>query len=321
MSHAVLRALLPLVLALTACQSDPDPRDAEGRRVFRIGYMLNVTHAPALVALEAGLYSEALGEDVVVRPVSFLAGPAVIEALFAGEIDVAYVGPNPAVNAFQRSEGEALQIVAGSTAGGASLIVQPWVEGPRDLAGTRLASPAIANTQDVALRTYLRGHGVEASVLPMAPTEILHLFREGQLAGAFVAEPWASRLVLEGGGRVLLRAGPTDPTTVVVVARGALEERPELVDRFLGAHAAAVRLLQESRAIGRRLAGAHLAEALGRPLAPAVLERAFEEMSFTMDVDAAGLEARAREAHALGFLPRPGTGGLLACPELPCSWR
>lgn len=306
---------LSWMATLAACRFQPDPHDKEGRRILRVGHMPNLTHAPALLGFETGLFSGVLGGEVVVQPVAFNAGPSVIEALFAGELDVAYVGPTPAINAHLRSRERAVRVVAGSTSGGASFVVQKEIASPMDLHGKKVASPQLANTQDVALRTWLvanglgiRGQGGDVQVVPIAPSDILSLFQRKELAGAWVPEPWASRLVLEGGGKVLvderqLWPGGAFPTTVVIASTVALRHRPDLIRRFLQAHEEAVSRLQTKPAESHPPVIARIARETGAALPGEVVERAWSELSFTVDPMAAQLERMAEEAKSLGYLP------------------
>src|SRR5207248_4485222 len=154
--RSTILALLVAAAFAVACRPT-DPHGSDGRRIFRLGYLPNVTHAPALWGLESGAFGSALGPSVVLETRAFNAGPAVIEALFASELDAAWVGPNPAINGFQRSHGKALRIVAFPVANGAQLVVQPQIRSAQDLAHRKIASPALGNTQDVALRSWLSG--------------------------------------------------------------------------------------------------------------------------------------------------------------------
>lgn len=310
-----LGLLVSGLVALVSCRFQPDPRDREGRRVFRVGYMPNLTHAPALLGFESGLFSRVLGERVVVKPVAFNAGPSVIEALFAGELDVAYVGPTPAINAHLRSRERAVRVVAGSTSGGASFVVQKDIDGPAALHGKKVASPQLANTQDVALRGWLtenglqiKGQGGDVQVVPIAPSDILALFQRGELAGAWVPEPWASRLVVEGGGKVLVDErtrwpGGMFPTTVVIASTVALEHRPDLVRAFLGGHEQAVSLLEKEPGPNRPLVIVRIARETGAALPQQVVERAWGQLRFTVDPLAPQLREMAEEARSLGYLP------------------
>jgi len=305
-------ALLAATSLVPACRST-DPRASDGRRIFRVGYMPNVTHAPALWGLESGAFGAALGPSVELQARGFNAGPAVIEALFSGDLDVAWVGPNPAINGFQRSHGKALRIVAFSVANGAQLVVQPQVRSAADLAHRKIASPALGNTQDVALRTWLAQKGIEAEILPVANPESLLLFGRGEIAGAWVPEPWASRLVLDHGGTVLvdertLWPARAFPTSVLVASAGAIAKRDDLVRKIVDANGEAVRALADSG--GRGLVERRLARELGRPLAPAVLARAFEGLVFTTEPLEAELRKAASDAHRLGFLTTADVEGI-----------
>jgi NitT/TauT family transport system substrate-binding protein len=179
--------------------------------VLRLGYFANVTHAPAIWR-RAGLPAEALGPGVKLELRTFNAGPEAVEAIFSDALDISYIGPNPAINAFAQSGGEAIRIVAGATSGGAALVVNPKISAPAQLKGTRLATPQRGNTQDVALRAWLAENGLasdlegggDVSILPQANAQTLETFRAGEIQGAWVPEPWATRLVLEGGGSVLV---------------------------------------------------------------------------------------------------------------------
>jgi NitT/TauT family transport system substrate-binding protein len=304
---------LALAAALGACGGGSEGGDAPG--VLRLGFFANVTHAPALVALEQGFLAEALGPGVELEPRTFNAGPEAVEALFSDALDVGYIGPNPAINAFAQSGGEAIRIVAGAAAGGAALVVEPSITTPAELRGRKLATPQLGNTQDVALRAWLADQGLEASlegggdvaIVPQANAQTLETFRAGEIQGAWVPEPWASRLVLEGGGSVLVDERSLWPdgrfvTTHVVVRTAFLRERPELVERFLRAHVRAVDFLNAEPAKARDVVNAAIGRLTGKPLPAAVLSRAWESLSFTLDPIADSLRRSARDAAAVGLL-------------------
>src|SRR5262245_10744708 len=199
-------ALATAVLLGGGCSSP------EESGVVRIGYFANLTHAPALAGMEKGFFAEALGDRVELETRVFNAGPEAVEAIFSDALDIAYIGPNPAINAFAQSHGEAIRIVAGATSGGAALVVAPTITSSAQLKGTKLATPQLGNTQDVALRAWLVGQGLSAnlegggdvSIAPQANAQTLETFRSGVIQGAWVPEPWSTRLVLEGGGTVLV---------------------------------------------------------------------------------------------------------------------
>src|SRR5262249_3902740 len=162
--------------------------------------------------LQKGIFADYLGKNVTVKTSTFNAGPAAVEALFAGALDATFVGPNPAINAFEQSNGTAVRVVSGAASGGAALVVKPSIATGADLKGKKDASPPLGNTQDVALRSWLASQGLktdtagggDVSVVPQDNAQTLDTFKSGKIDGAWVPEPWATRLVQEGGGKVLV---------------------------------------------------------------------------------------------------------------------
>ncbi|WP_242341530.1 MULTISPECIES: ABC transporter substrate-binding protein [unclassified Anaeromyxobacter] len=287
---------------------------------FRLGYFPNVTHAQALVGVDDGTFARALPARLETR--MFNAGPAAMEALLAGDLDASYVGPGPAAIAFLRTQGQALRVLAGATSGGAALVVKD-ARVPADLAGKRVASPQLGNTQDVALRMWLRKVGLHdargqgtVEVTPLANPDILALFARGDLAGAWVPEPWASRLVAEAGGRILvdertLWPEGRFPTTLLVVSARALERRRPEVLALVRAHLELTRRWEQDRAGFARLANAAYGARTGKPLREAVLRDAFSRVAPTVDPLKAQLERMARDAQALGFAPKGELSGMV----------
>ena len=246
---------------------------ASGEPVLRLGYFPNITHAAALVGVRDGSFARELGATKL-ETFTFNAGPAAIEALLSGSLDASYIGPNPAINAFVRSRGEAVRIVAGATSGGAFLVVRPDITSPADLRGQQLASPQLGGTQDVALRTWLASQGLatdtagggDVSVVPQENAQTLERFRDGALAGAWVPEPWASRLVIEGGGKVLvdereLWPGKQYTTTVLLVRREFLERHPDRVDALVRGHVEATKWLTANLEEARKQVNAEIGRA------------------------------------------------------------
>jgi NitT/TauT family transport system substrate-binding protein len=243
-------------LALAACGSTPVARVADPVNV-RLGYYPNITHAVALVGVQRGTFRAALTalrHNITLTTTTFNAGPAEAEALLAGDLDIAYTGPNPAINAYVRSHGEALRIIAGAASGGAQLIVRPeaHITAPADLSGKKIADPQLGGTQDIALRYYLKQNRLktteEGGTVQVVPTDnatILTLFQQGKIDGAWVPEPWASRLLLVGHGQIFvdeatLWSDGKFVTTVMVVAKPFLDRHPDIVAAFLKAHVEAV---------------------------------------------------------------------------------
>jgi NitT/TauT family transport system substrate-binding protein len=282
---------------------------------LRLGYFPNVTHASALVGVEGGLFEENLGDNVTLETATFNAGPAAVEALFSGAIDATYIGPNPAINAFAQSDGEAIRIVSGATSGGAFLVVNPDIERPRDLEGKTIASPQLGNTQDVALRTWLEDKGFEAdttgggdvSVVPQDNAQTLELFRSGDIDGAWVPEPWATRLIDEGGGEILVDERDLWPkgryvTTHLIVATEFLEENPEVVKQLLEGQVAANALISEDPEEAQDLVAQGIENATGTAIPPELVAATFESLTFTNDPIASSLRRSAENAEAVGLL-------------------
>lgn len=272
----------------------------------RVGFFPNVTHSQALIGIARGDFGK-------IHPVVFNAGPSVIEALFASQIDIAYVGPNPAINGFVQSHGEALRIIAGATSGGAALVVR---NGMPSLAGRKLASPQLGNTQDVALRHYLAANHIAAEIVPTPNPQILDLFRRGDIDGAWVPEPWASRLVVEAGGVLLVDERTLWPhgdfvTAQVIASTRFLKEHPDLVRRFLQAHVAITRWELAHPAEARTIVNAEIGRLTGKKLSEAVLASAWGRMRPTWDPIAPSLKASADAAYAAHFLrERPNLDGI-----------
>jgi NitT/TauT family transport system substrate-binding protein len=311
--RALCAALPALALALAGCGDDSSP--AADARALRLGYFANVTHAPAIVALEQGFLSEALGPGVKLELRTFNAGPEAVEAIFSDALDASYVGPNPAINAFAQSGGEAIRIVAGATSGGASLVVAREISAPAQLKGSKLATPQRGNTQDVALRAWLHENGLssdlegggDVSILPQPNAQTLETFRAGEIQGAWVPEPWATRLVLEGGGSVLVDERTLWPdgkfvTTHLMVRTAFLREQPELVASLLRAHVRAVELLNAEPEKSREIVNAAIGRLTGKALPPEVIERAWAALVFTVDPIASSLRKSAEDAAAVGLL-------------------
>ncbi len=284
--------------------------------VLRVGYFPNITHSQAIIGIARGDFAEALGEGVVIEPFVFNAGPSVVEALFAGELDLAYIGPNPAVNGFIRSDGAALRIVAGATSGGACLVVRPGagISSAADLPGKRIASPQLGNTQDVALRGWLLDNGLATleqggtvEVVAIQNPDILDLFRQGGIDGAWVPEPWASRLVVEGGGTILLDERDLwedgeFPTACVIASASILEENPALVEAWLAAHVAITGWELENPDSAMALVNSEIERMTGKALADEVIEMAWGRMSPTWDPLPECIEQSALAAWEIGYL-------------------
>jgi NitT/TauT family transport system substrate-binding protein len=314
----VALAVLPLALGLAACGSDDEPADSGAGASgvadeLRLGYFANVTHAAALIGVQQGYLANELGADTTLTTQIFNAGPDEVEALFAGGLDAAYIGPSPTVNAYGQSGGDAIRIVSGAASGGAQLVVREGIDSPADLAGTTLASPQLGNTQDVALRTWLTSEGLENSVdgggdvtvAPTANSDIPTLFQSGDIDGAWVPEPYASTLVLSAGAHVLVNEKDLWPdgefvTTHLIVRTDFLDQYPDTVDALLRANVASVEFATSDPAGAKAAVNAGLKAAGGKELPVPVLDRAWSELTVTYDPIASALARSAQNGVAAG---------------------
>ena len=318
-------SLLVLLALATAC-AGADAGDGGGGAddgvTLRLGYFPNVTHASALVGVESGIFEEALG-DTPLRTTTFNAGPAAVEALFSDAIDATYIGPNPAINAFVRSKGEAIRIVSGATSGGAFLVAKPEIDDAADLKGKKVASPQLGGTQDVALRWWLKDHGLstdpqgggDVSIVPQENAQTLETFKTGEIVAAWVPEPWATRLVQEGGGRILvdertLWPGGRFVTTHLIVRTAFLEEHPDVVRKLLQGQVEANAFLAEDPQKAQDLVNRGIGEITGKPLKPEVIRAAWSNLEFTNDPIESSLRTAADHAEAVGLLEEVDLDGI-----------
>jgi NitT/TauT family transport system substrate-binding protein len=312
---ALAAAALLTAGTMTACGGGSEAEASGGEATtLRLGYFPNITHAPALVGVKDGLFQKELG-NTKLEAKTFNAGPAAIEALFSGAIDATYIGPNPAINGWATSKGTALKIIAGSTSGGAGLVVKPGINAPADLKGKKIATPQLGNTQDVALRNWLKTNGLNAdqqgggdvSVLPQDNATALQAFAQGAIDGAWVPEPHLSRLQLESKGKLLVNEKDLWPggqfvTTHLIVKQEFLKKYPETVKKLLKGHIASVDYIAANGEKAQQDANAQLEALSGKPLKPAILKSAFANLTFTNDPIASSLYTSAQHAQDVGLL-------------------
>jgi NitT/TauT family transport system substrate-binding protein len=326
-----LRRLAPLVVAIglvaAACGGgggSSSTAKSSGHVDLRLGYFPNLTHATALVGVANGIFAKDLGPNVTLQTKTFNAGPAAVEAMFANSLDITYVGPNPAINAFQKSNGQAVRLIAGATSGGAGLVVKPSINGPADLKGKKLASPQLGNTQDVALRSWLKQNGLnttpegggDVQILPQDNAQTLETFKQGQIDGGWVPEPWTSRLVIDGKGKLLVNeatlwAGGKFLTTTVIVRTAFLKDHPDVVKNFLKGHVEATNFINENPTQAQQVANQSIAQLTGKALSSQVVASAWKDLTFTWDPLSGTLRKEATDAQSVGLLQNPNLKGLV----------
>ncbi|MCI0588632.1 MAG: ABC transporter substrate-binding protein [Planctomycetes bacterium] len=304
-----------LALASASCSR---PKEEGGPRTLRVGHFPNLTHAQALVAHRLsrageGWFEARLGGEARIEWYVYPAGPSAMEAILNGSIDLAYVGPNPAVNAHLRSGGAEVRAVAGAAEGGSALVVQGdgRIKTAADLRGRRVATPQFGNTQDVACRAWLvdRGFRVTATggdvlVVPTENPDQLGLFRRGEIDAAWTVEPWVSRLELEANGRIFLEDRDAVTTLLVASAR-FLEREPRLAQAFVRAHAELTAWMSDDPEEARRLVREELAAETTREVPAALVERSWDRLRFTCRLPGPAIERFVRTAESIGFLKGP----------------
>ena len=294
--------------------------------VIRVGAFPNITHPQAMVGKANSWFEKAMGSQVKVDWKSFNAGPSAVEALFAGAIDMTYIGPNPTINGYVRSNGEALKVIAGATSGGAALVVRAdsGIRKPEDFHGKKVASPQMGNTQDVALRAWLKSYGLKTAdkggdvqVIPIANPDQLSLFLKKELDAAWAPEPWASRLIREANGRLFLDERTLWPngqfvTAHLVVSSKFLRQHPGLVKNWLRAHVGLTEWIQRNPAEAKRLLNQQIQHETGKALSIQILDDAFGRLQVTYDPLRGSLMQAAKSAFDAGFLGRqmPDLSGL-----------
>lgn len=312
--------VLLLLLATRSLQAQAVPV------VIRAGHFPNITHSQGVIGQATGWFDKALAPNAKVAWKLFNAGPSAIEALFAGELDLTYIGPNPAITGYVRSQGQALKIIAGATSGGAALIVRgdSGIQKPENFHGKKIASPQLGNTQDVALRAWLKSHGMtptekggDVRVIPIANADQLTLFLRKELDAAWAPEPWASRLVREAGGRLFLDERTLWPkgqfvTTHLIVSTKFLREHRDLVKKWVRAHVELTDWINRDLPEAKRILNEEIKKETTKALPDAWLDDSFSRMQVTYDPLRSSLLNSAQQAFEAGFLgkKKPDLSGI-----------
>lgn len=325
---SAISAALALALTATACGSE-GPGGGEGE--LRLGYFPNLTHAPALVGVEDGTLDEELGEDVDLETQIFNSGPDAINALFSGEIDAAFLGPNPAVNGWHQSEGQALHIISGAATQGTGMVVREDIETVDDLAGSTLATPQLGGTQDVALRWFAEEQGWDVdtagggaiSVMPRENPETLDAYRNGDIDGAWLPEPHLSTLLKEDDSHLLVHEPDLWPetdgqyvTTNLAVGSEYLRQYPDNVQDLLRGHVETVDGINADPERAGAITNTHLDRISGGRLDGELVDEAIDNITFTVDPAAPSLSAGAERAAAIDLLEPVDLNGIYALDPL-----
>ncbi|MFH1415641.1 MAG: ABC transporter substrate-binding protein [Elusimicrobiota bacterium] len=306
------RLLLLLVFGLVGCGKNT----SEKNFTIRAWHFPDIVHSAAMVGKARGIYKEKLGPDIDINWKIFNAGPSAIEALFAGEIDIGYIGPNPAVNGYIKSNGLALRIVCGASSGGAGLVVRKdsGISEIKDLKDKRIATPQLGNTQDVACRAWLKKQGFEISekggtvtVIPIRNPDQLTLFLKKEIDGAWTKEPWVARLIKEGNGKLFLDERSVWPngkfvTAHMIVRKEFLDKHPDLVKKWITAHIEITEWINENPEEAKTVVQNEVKTITGKELPKDVLDDAFSRTTITYDPIRSSLMTSAGWAYEAGFL-------------------
>ncbi len=320
---ALIVAIVALLAATACSRAEPAPSSAPAPSAasspapeVRLGYFPNVTHAPAIIAVEKGLFTAELGSTTL-TPQTFNAGGDAVNALLGGSLDITYIGSGPAINAFGKSNGEAVRLVAGATDGGAQLVVKPEITSPEQLKGKTIATPQKGNTQDIALKKWLKDNGLsegegpdQVRIANLDNPRTLDAFRQGSVDGGWLPEPWSSRLELDAGASVLvdertLWPDGKFPTTVVLVRTEFLQKYPDTVRAVLRAHLKAIDLAATDPAQAKTVVNEGLVKLTGNALAAPVLDRAFANITLSPDPLASTFPQLAQDSVTAGITPKP----------------
>jgi NitT/TauT family transport system substrate-binding protein len=293
-----------------------DPANASSATVtLRLGFQENITHATALVGIKEGFFTRDLGKNVTLQLYPFSSGTQEATALLAGQLDAAYVGPNPAIKAWQTSGGTLIKVVSGAASGGAELVVKPGITRASQLNGQKLATPSLGNTQDVSLRYWLRTQGLtttptgggDVPITPITPnSDAVLAFKSGSIAGGWEPAPYDAQMVADGG-HVLVNEASLWPsgqfvTTNLVVTQSFLAAHPSAVSGLLEAQIDANKFISSDKSAAETAANAELAAVSGKSLKPSALAASFAQIRFTNDPIASSLIADAQHAVSLGLL-------------------
>jgi len=296
------------------------------KKVLRLGYFPNINHAQAVIGIGNGDFQKVLGDNIEIKRFVFNAGPSAIEALFAKQIDAAYVGPNPAINGYIVSGGKNVKIIAGASSGGAVFVVRndSGIQTPKDFAGKKFASPQLGNTQDVALRKYLLDNGYKTKekggnveVIPVKNPDILTLFLKKEIDGAWVPEPWGEKLIKEGNGRLFLDERTLWPngkfvTANIVVNPEYLKANPDVIKKLVEANVNETQWINNNKEETLKVYNTELKKLTGQTIPDDQLKAAFSKLEITYDPIKQSLFKSANDAFDIGFLgkTRPDLSGI-----------
>ena len=319
-TQSVIFASIVGIILLSVLGISLNSVDESNENKIRIAYFPNIGHAIPIVGMEKGFFQTKIGDETPIETRVFDSGPQAIESLFANSIDLAYVGPGPAINGFLNSENYNVKILAGAASGGASFIVHPESEinSISDFTGKKIAAPQIGNTQDVSLRHHLSENGLRPAekggsvvIYNISNPDIYTLFVKGDIDGAWIPEPWATILVNELNGTRLFYEEELWPNqkfaSVLLIANtDFVEKNPVLISQLLSSHNETADWINQNPVETRIIFNNFLNSHLGQPLSDDVVDIALSNLIITADPLPDSVESFAEKANALGYLGRNG---------------
>jgi len=300
---------LPILLAAFASSS------VSAETKIRVGHFPNITHAQGVIAHALsrqgkGWFEQRLGPDTKIEWFIYNAGPSAMEAIFAKSIDLTYVGSGPALNAYTKSNGQEIRLIAGAANGGSGLVVQPEqnLKAAADFRGKKIATPQLGNTQDISCRAWLSEGGLkitqlggDAQVLPTQNPDQLGLFRGKKVDAVWTVEPWLSRLEQEASGKVIVEEKEV-ATTILVSSVKFLNEQRDLAKKFAQAHAELTDWIIKNPEEAQRLIKAELLEETKSDMTPQVIASAWKRIAFTSETPRAAVEKFMQNSVRAGFI-------------------
>jgi len=281
---------------------------------IRLGFLENITHSSALVGIKEGFFTKDLGKNVTLKLYPFSTGTEEATALLAGQLDAAYVGPNPAIKAWQTGD-KLIRVISGAASGGAQLIVKKSITAAPQLKGQKLATPSLGNTQDVSLRYWLKTQGLtttptgggDVPITPITPnSDAVLAFESGSIAGGWEPAPYDAEMLADGG-HVLVNEASLWPngqfvTTELVATQSFITAHPSVIDGLLKGQIQANNFINTDKAAAETAANAELSSISGKSLKPAIVSASFAQITFTNDPIASSLITDAQHAVDLGLL-------------------
>jgi len=315
LTAAAAAAAITVLAAACGSSTSTGSDSASSKVVLRLGFLENITHASALVGIKEGFFAKDLGKNVTLKLTPFSTGTEEATALLAGQLDAAYVGPNPAIKAWQTSGGKLIRVISGAASGGAELVVKKGITSASQLKGQKLATPSLGNTQDVALRYWLKKQGLtttqtgggDVPITPITPnSDAVLAFESGKIAGGWEPAPYDAEM-LAAGGHALVNEASLWPkgqfvTTNLVATQSFITAHPSVISGLLKGQVQANSFIASNKSQAETAANAELATLSGKSLKPSILAAAFQQVTFTNDPIASSLITDAQHAVAVGLL-------------------